>query len=144
MTATNTDDADQTRRIAFDITARPATYATAGEVGWKAAVAQAAGTAMLGQSPMIGRFGVRIDFRLPPARNGNEAWDIDNLIKPTLDAMAGVLGDRPVRGRAQSNDERVDEIHATKRTVILGDERASIVVSLIRDDAKPSIKSGIT
>ena len=144
VTTPKADDADQARRIAFDITARPATYATAGEAGWKAAVAEAVGSAMLGQLPMIGRFGVRIDFRLPPARNGNEAWDIDNLIKPTLDAMAGVLGDRPVRGRPQADDERIDEIHATKRTVMLGEEGASIVVSLMRDDAKPSIKSGTT
>ena len=92
----------------------------------------------------MGRFGVRIDFRLPPARNGNEAWDIDNLIKPTLDAMAGVLGDRPARGRPQADDERVDEIHATKRTVRLGQEGASIVVSLMRGDVKPGIKGGTT
>ena len=132
-----TDGADQTRRIAFDITSRPATYATVAEAAWKSAVAEAVESAMLGQLPMIGRFSVRIDFRLPTARNGNEAWDIDNLIKPTLDAMAGVLGDRPVWGRRQADDERVDEIHATKRTVSLGQEGASIVVSLMRDDAKP-------
>ena len=136
-----TSGAGQTRRIAIDITARPATYATAAEAAWKAAVAEAVGSAMLGQPPMIGRFSVRIDFRLPAARNSNEAWDIDNLIKPTLDAMAGVLGDRPVRGRPQADDERVDEIHATKRTVSLGQEGASIVVSLIRDDATPSVKA---
>ena len=93
---------------------------------------------------MIGRFSVRIDFRIPTARNSNEAWDIDNLIKPTLDAMAGVLGDRPVQGRLQADDERVDEIHATKRTVSLGVEGASIVVSLMRDDAEPSSKGRTT
>ena len=139
VTAPKTDDVDQPRRIAFDITARPATYATATEASWKAAVADAVRKAMQGQAPMIGRFAVCIDFRLPAARHRNEAWDIDNLIKPTLDAMAGVLGHRPVRGLPQvDDDERVDEIHATKHTVKTGEDGASIVVSLIRDDAKPS------
>jgi hypothetical protein len=29
------------------------------------------------------------------AEDANEVWDLDNLIKPTLDAMEGVFGLRP-------------------------------------------------
>jgi hypothetical protein len=30
--------------------------------------------------------------RLPLPSTRNDAWDLDNLIKPTLDALGGVLG----------------------------------------------------
>jgi hypothetical protein len=33
------------------------------------------------------RFAVHVEFRLAAARNTNEVWDLDNLIKATLDAM---------------------------------------------------------
>ena len=46
-----------------------------------------------------------------------EVWDLDNLIKPTLDAMEGVFGLRAWRGRRQPNDDRVDRIEAAKRVL---------------------------
>lgn len=61
------------------------------------------------------RFAVRLDFRLGPSRTAGEVWDLDNLIKPTLDAMEGVLGLRRWRGRPQPADDRVDRIEAFKR-----------------------------
>jgi len=36
-----------------------------------------------GGGPWTGRFSVSIYFRMPQARNANEVWDLDNLIKPS-------------------------------------------------------------
>ncbi len=58
-----------------------------------------------------------MEFRTATARNVNERWDIDNLVKPTLDAMEGVLGARAWRGVPQPADDRVDHLEAWKRTV---------------------------
>jgi hypothetical protein len=99
--------------IRIEVTARPATFATAHERPWKEAV-RAAVTAS-GVTPQNARFAVKIDFRLAAARNANEVWDLDNLIKPTLDAMEGVFGARPFRGLPQPADDRVDRLEASKR-----------------------------
>jgi Holliday junction resolvase RusA-like endonuclease len=48
-------------------------------------------------------------------------WDIDNLVKPTMDAMEQVLGLRSWRGRPQAQDDRVDSLFATKRMVNEGE-----------------------
>lgn len=40
-------------------------------------------------------------------------WDLNNLIKPTLDATAGVFGLRQWRGLPQPADDRVDRFEAT-------------------------------
>jgi len=102
------------RHIAtIEVAARPATFATAHEAAWKDAVRAAVVAA--GCQPVDGRFAVRIEFRLTPARTANEVWDLDNLIKPTLDAMEGVFGPRPWRGVAQPADDRVDRLEAVKR-----------------------------
>lgn len=61
------------------------------------------------------RFSVRIEFRTNPPTGVGEVWDLDNLIKPTLDAMAGVFGARAWRGVPQPADDRVDHIDARKR-----------------------------
>jgi Holliday junction resolvase RusA-like endonuclease len=47
--------------------------------------------------------------------------DLDNLIKPTLDAMEGVFGLRAWRGPAQAADDRVDHLEAAKRTIREGE-----------------------
>jgi hypothetical protein len=62
-----------------------------------------------------------IEFRTPQARNANEVWDLDNLIKPTLDAMEAVFGLREWNGPAQAADDRVDQLEASKRTVSAGE-----------------------
>lgn len=105
--------------VVFEVEARPATFATAHEVPWKAAVRAA--VAASGVHPQLARFAVRIDFRTPAPANVNEAWDLDNLVKPTLDAMEGVFGARAWRGVPQPADDRVDELEATKRTVAPGE-----------------------
>jgi len=96
----------------FEVQGRPATFATAGEAPWKDAVRQAVQES--GCQPTVARFYVRIDFRLGPQRTAGEVWDLDNLIKPTLDAMEGVFGLREWRGRPQPADDRVDRIEAAK------------------------------
>jgi Holliday junction resolvase RusA-like endonuclease len=62
-----------------------------------------------------------IEFRTPPARTTNDVWDLDNLIKPTLDAMEGVFGRRPWQGPLQAADDHVDHLEASKRTVRTGE-----------------------
>lgn len=58
-----------------------------------------------------------MEFRTARPRNASERWDIDNLVKPTLDSMEGVLGARAWRGLPQPADDRVDHLEAGKRTV---------------------------
>src|SRR5215469_11367032 len=82
--------------VRIEVAGRPATFATAQERPWKEAV-RAAITAS-GVAPQNARFAVKIDFRLAATRSANEVWDLDNLIKPTLDAMEGVFGASPFRG----------------------------------------------
>lgn len=99
--------------VTIEVAGRPATFATAGELPWKQAVRAA--IAASGVVPQNARFAVQIDFRLAPARNASEVWDLDNLIKPTLDAMEGVFGARPFHGIPQPADDRVDRLAACKR-----------------------------
>jgi len=70
---------------------------------------------------------VRIVFRLPEARTANDMWDLDNLIKPTLDAMEGVFGLREWRGVPQPADDQVDQLEATKRTVAPGEDPGATI-----------------
>jgi Holliday junction resolvase RusA-like endonuclease len=97
----------------IEVTGRPATFATADEKPWKEAVRRAVANSEC--TPQAGRFAVDLEFRLGEARRVSEVWDLDNLIKPTLDAMEGVFGLRPWRGVPQPADDQVDEIRARKR-----------------------------
>lgn len=96
-----------------EVVGRPATFATASEAAWRSAVAAAVGRR---EVPAEMRFAVEVEFRLPPSGNRNEAWDLDNLVKPTLDALGGVIGWRRWKGRPQADDERIDRIVASKRS----------------------------
>jgi hypothetical protein len=89
--------------VRIEVTGRPATFATAHEHAWKEAVSSA--VVATGAQPQNARFAVRIDFRPATARNANESWDLDNLIKPTLDAMEGIFGPRLWRGTPQRADD---------------------------------------
>src|SRR5437870_1070247 len=89
--------------VRLEVSGRPAVFATAAEDDWKAAVRQA--VAESGITPPSGRFQVRMIFRTRPPKNANEKWDIDNLVKPTLDAMEGVFGLRQWQGRPQPADD---------------------------------------
>ena len=105
--------------LRLDVQGRPASYSSAAEAPWKAAVRGAIADA--GGGPWTGRFSVLIEFRTPQARNANEVWDLDNLVKPTLDAMEGIFGLRAWKGPAQAADDRVDHLEASKRTAGVGE-----------------------
>jgi Holliday junction resolvase RusA-like endonuclease len=102
--------------VTLEVEGRPATFATAHEGPWKEAVRRAVVVSDV-ESPVDGRFLVRIEFRTAQPKNPNERWDIDNLVKPTLDAMEGIFGARDWRGAPQPQDDRVDHLEAAKRYV---------------------------
>jgi Holliday junction resolvase RusA-like endonuclease len=121
--------------VTLEVTGRPATFATAGEKPWKDAVRRAVADA--GCAAQSGRFAVDLEFRLGEARRASEVWDLDNLIKPTLDAMEGIFGLRPWRGTPQPADDQVDEIRAVKRQPKSGEKPGvRIDVWLIEADAQ--------
>jgi NTP pyrophosphatase (non-canonical NTP hydrolase)/Holliday junction resolvase RusA-like endonuclease len=105
--------------MVLEVIGRPASYSSAAQGAWQAAVR--AEIDRRHATPRNTRFGIRIAFRTPVAANGNEVWDIDNLVKPTLDAMEDVLGKRPWHGPAQAADDRVDYLEASKRSVSVGE-----------------------
>lgn len=105
----------------LDVRGRPATFATAAEAPWKAAMREAVLQSGAKPHPR-GPFGVRIEFRTPVPLSPNDRWDLDNLIKPTLDALEGVFGLRAWAGRPQPNDDRVAYIEARKRTIRRGEQ----------------------
>lgn len=113
--------------VTIHVSGRPATFATAHEKPWKEAVRSA--IVVSGVQPQDARFAVRLEFRLAAARNANEVWDLDNLIKPTLDAMEGVFGTRPWQGSPQPADDRVDRIEAVKR-MPRADEEAGATIDV--------------
>ena len=111
--------------LTVDVDGFPSTFATAREPAWKASVSAvlAAWRAEHPEhDPAAYRYSVELEFRLGPARHRGEVWDIDNLAKPTLDAMAAVLGQRDWAGRPQPADDRVDRLLATKRQPFPGEE----------------------
>jgi Holliday junction resolvase RusA-like endonuclease len=119
--------------VTIEVTERPATFATASEKLWKYAVRAA--VAASGVQPRDARFAVRIDFWLGVPHNASEVWDLDNLIKPTLDAMEGVFGTRAWNGHVQAADDRVDRLEAVKRQPCTGEEPgATIDVWIISAD----------
>lgn len=106
-----------------NVLGRPASFATTHESAWRAAVSAACeANTRRNYDPAVSRFAVSIDFRTGTPKTANEWWDLDNLIKPTLDAMAIVLGGREWRGRPQAADDRVDRITASKRAIHSGEE----------------------
>lgn len=106
-----------------NVAGRPSSFATAHETAWRAAVATACeDNARHGYDPVVSRFAVSMDFRTATPKSAGEWWDLDNLIKPTMDAMSAVFGTREWRGAPQAADDRVDRISASKRTVRPGEE----------------------
>ncbi len=106
-----------------DVVGRPSSFATANEAAWRSAVATACEVNVRsGYDPGASRFAVSMVFRTATPKSAGEWWDLDNLIKPTLDAMSTVLGARQWRGSPQAADDRVDRITASKRTIGSGEE----------------------
>jgi Holliday junction resolvase RusA-like endonuclease len=119
----------------LEVAGRPAPFATAHEAAWKEAVRVAVRQAGVSPRPDA-CFSVRVEFRTPAPRNRNEPWDLDNLVKPTLDAMEGIFGLRVWNGRPQPNDDKVTHLDASKRTVRTNEaEGARVEVWLVRDQA---------
>jgi Holliday junction resolvase RusA-like endonuclease len=104
----------------FDVIGRPATFATAHEAAWKAAVRSAVDRLHVAPRPDA-RFRVQIAFLTPEPTTVNHRWDLDNLVKPTLDAMEGIFGLRAWRGVPQPNDDLVVQLEASKRTITAGE-----------------------
>lgn len=127
--------------VKIEVQGRPATFGTAAEAAWKEAV-RAAVTATGCEPIFDARFAVRIDFRLAEAQSASEVWDLDNLVKPTLDSMEGVFARRPWKGHPQPADDRVDRIEAQKRRPADGERPgATIEVSVLRSsDASMFVK----
>jgi Holliday junction resolvase RusA-like endonuclease len=105
--------------LVLEISGKPASYSTAAQGPWQAAVR--AQIVKNHAAPRDTRFGIRIEFRTPVPANANEVWDIDNLVKPTLDAMEGVLGVQSWHGPTQVADDRVDYLEASKHTIQAGE-----------------------
>lgn len=113
------------------VSGHPATFATAGERAWRDLVQRAAAEAMSGRPALEGRLSVHVDFVTARRQGKHPGWDLDNLIKPTIDALTPIIGPRQGYWRhTQPDDERVDEIVARKRPAE-HDERpgALIIVS---------------
>lgn len=133
-------------RVELRISGSPATFATASEAAWRTAVHDEAERTMTGCTPLPGRISVSIEFVTAVRPGGHPGWDLDNLIKPTIDALTPVLGLRPGNWRRpQADDERIDEIHARKRSAAVGEQPgATIVVTSTPPQlpAEPSPPSG--
>lgn len=119
--------------VTVDVEGFPATFATAREPAWKAAVTAALAAwraEHLEHDPAAYRYSVELEFRLGSARHRGEVWDIDNLAKPTMDAMASVLGDREWAGAPQPADDRVDRLLAVKRQPRPGEQPGATITVL--------------
>ena len=101
--------------VTLEVVGRPATFATAHESAWKAEIRAAVARSDIEPPSAPARFSIRIEFRTVTPNNPNEQWDIDNLVKPTLDALEGVIGAREWKGLPQPADDRVDHLEAWKR-----------------------------
>jgi Holliday junction resolvase RusA-like endonuclease len=105
--------------VTIQVAGRPASYSTNHEESWKESVRKA--VTATGVQPQNARFAVRLEFRVAAPESTNEVWDLDNLIKPTLDAMEGIFGLRPWKGKPQAADDRVDRLEAIKRLAHQGE-----------------------
>ena len=122
--------------LRIEVVGRPATFATAHEHPWKEAIRAA--VAAKGVTPRTARWGVRLTFRTPPSTTANEVWDLDNLIKPTLDALEGVFGLRQWQGVPQPADDRVDHLEATKRPARDGEQPGATIEIWVLDELSPT------
>lgn len=103
----------------LEVSGRPATFATSHEKAWREKVSEAFGAATPSRPYEASHtlFRVAIQFRTPKPLRESEAWDLDNLVKPTLDAMESVFGRREGNWHRQPADDRVVALEASKRQV---------------------------
>jgi Holliday junction resolvase RusA-like endonuclease len=100
--------------ITTEVIGRPTGYGgSENERRWKDAVRVALSGQVVSANP---RVFIELDFRLAPDQLGRNEPDLDNLIKSTIDALEGVLGERQRTGvRVEADDVRVERILASKR-----------------------------
>ena len=121
--------------VKFRVIGRPATFATSHEHAWKDAVRAAIKETGIAHAASA-RFRVAITFFTAVPTRPDEQWDIDNLAKPTLDAMEGIFGVREWRGIPQPKDDRVDELHLVKRASTPSEPPGAEVEVWIVDDSR--------
>lgn len=127
---------DWKRLVTLDIEGGPATFGAATTLPWKHAVStafEAWAAEHPARDPAAFRYFVDIEFRLRPSRHVGEVWDIDNLVKPTLDAMGAVFGNRVWRGPVQAADDRVDRLVAQKRQPREGERPGALITVQVKD-----------
>jgi hypothetical protein len=126
------------RTVVVDVETQPASDRSPEAVAWRAAVAEAAGEQVVDDGT---RYQVEVYFRLP-APGGSAAARgpgyLNSLIATTLDALGGVIGWCPQRGRPHGDDGRVDRIIAGKRTARNGES----VGARIRVTELPRVTGG--
>ena len=111
----------------------PSSYCSAHEKPWKDAVRAA--VAATGVQLQDVRFAVRLEFRIAAPRNASEVRDLDNLVKPALDAMEGIFGLRPWKGHPQAADGKAGRLEASRRLSREGElAGAAIGVRVITPD----------
>jgi Holliday junction resolvase RusA-like endonuclease len=115
--------------VTLEVVCQPASYSTAATAPWKDAVRAAVAASGVASPQVPARFAVGIAFRTPAPLTGNHVWDLDNLIKPTLDALEGIFGLRQWKGPAQAADDRVEHLTASKRRAE-GDESTGATITV--------------
>lgn len=107
---------------------QPGTSATIRGSVWRAAIEEACiGAEVYHQGE---RLELEVQFTVPPRVNANDEWDLDNLLKPTIDGLSSLLGVRYGNHRlSQADDERIDRIVASKRAAA-GDEHVGAHLTL--------------
>ena len=104
--------------FSLEVLGEPGGYSTPRGQRWQEAIrttiARGAGAEVLGPGSSLG---VELVIRQHAYRPSDEV-DLDNMVKHTIDALDAVLGRRPIGGRPQANDGRIDRIDA--RRVIVG------------------------
>ena len=115
------------------VAGRPSPFSSPQGTDWRSAVRAAVASARI-QAPPANRFFLRMTFFLAPAASQGHHGDIDNLVKPTLDAMDGLLGWRDWRGLPQAADHRVEGVYAEKSPLQTGKEAGVQIVVFVRDE----------
>lgn len=107
---------------------QPGTTATIQAPAWRAAIEEACeGVGIYHPGE---RLELEVHFTLPPRINAHDEWDLDNLLKPTIDGLSSLLGLRQGKRRGLlADDERIDKIIASKRTAS-GDEQVGATLTL--------------
>ncbi|MEE6286132.1 DUF429 domain-containing protein [Georgenia sp. MJ173] len=126
MTGVHTDAAATTAPVLINVVGRPTGCGgSSNEAAWKENVSSAVAQHRF---PAPTRLHVEFEFRLGTDQQGRNAPSLDDLLKSTIDALDQLLGLRPIAGRPQADDERIDRIIAAKRLVHEGEHPGATIV----------------